>query len=53
MGYGFGYAYVVYSSILSRIGVSFALVIALFLLMTFGGWIRMIIMPNPYKQQTK
>ncbi len=51
MGYGFGYAYVTYHSILSRIGISIALVIILFLLMTFGGWIRMIIMPNPYKQQ--
>ena len=42
LGYGFGYAYMTYSSIIERGLVSAVLLVILFILITFGGWIRMI-----------
>ncbi len=46
IGYGFGYAYTAYVSILGRCVLSVALVVVLFILLTFGGWIRMLMLPK-------
>ena len=49
IGYGFGYAYTSYTSIFGRVLVSVGLVIVLFIFLTLGGWIRMLMTSIIYK----
>ncbi len=46
LGYLFGHAYIVFTSIIERTIVSMILLAVLFILITLGGWIRMLIMPK-------
>jgi len=46
VGYCFGYCYVTYISITSRVLTSIMLLITIFILLTFGAWLRTIIISN-------